>query len=326
VWVDETAQLHDGDYYGHRYHVRVYESPNGSEPWVAMQAHSEHFAWFTLRHAVPGTQNSQDRVEQAFMDDPRVENVWREYVSNDDSSDSNGWASMVELVLVASALLGGWSVRSLRFWWAARVARRYRHPEHNEIDALRADGQSGPSGDAGEFPGGQSRIDDVLQRHLTPVDRRRLRSIWGRLSIRKAVLAGSIATILLGVRLAGILLERHAEFLTMHQIAAILYPAIAIGIPLATYVLAGGIERRMDAATTASIGMATGVLMDYAYVGLDVIPIVVLIQRVAIIVALGLIAGGAAKRAARESRLNGLVITGVVLWIVLLAATLLGQI
>jgi len=339
-WIDETAQLHDGDYYGHRYHIRLYESPTGSEPWVAMQAHSEHFDWFTLRHAVHGTEDSQDRVEAAFVDAPPTDDLWRGYVANDDSSDSDGWASMIELALLASLFTTstislGW----LRRWW-----RRYRS-ERNRSRAIRAaagqqsgseagtqsgSGAGTQSGSGAGTPtsasGANSPIDTFLQRHLTPVDRRRLRAARDRVSLRKVLLAGTIVGILLGVRLAGIVLERHADFLTMHQIAAVLYPFIAVGIPVATYFLAAGIERRMDAAMTASVGMAAGVLLDYAYVGLDVIPIVVLLQRLAVIFALGLIAGGAARRAARENRLNGLVTAGVVLWVVLLAATLLGRI
>jgi len=319
-WVDETAQLQDGDYYGHRYHIRLYASPNDSEPWVAMQAHSEHFDWFTLRHAVHGTEASQDRVESAFVDAPPTNDLWRGYVANDDSSDSDGWASMVELAMLASLLTtAGFSVGGLRRRWralrrGARSASAGRYRTENESP------RRTPSTPRSGY------LDTLIQRHLTPVDRRRLRAIRDRLSLRKLVLATTIAGILLGVRVAGIVLERHAEFLTMHQIAGLLYPFIAVGIPVATYAIATGIERRMDAAMTASIGMAAGVLIDYAYVGLDVIPIVVLIQRVAVIVALGLIAGGAAKRAARETRLNGLVITGIVLWVVFLAATLLGRI
>ncbi|WP_248515463.1 hypothetical protein [Salinarchaeum laminariae] len=275
-WVDETAQLQDGTYYGHRHHIRLYASPTDSEPWVAMQAHSEHFDWFTLRHEVSGSDSTQDHVESVFLGDPRVENIWRSYVQNDDSSDSDGWASMVVLFLGLS-VVGGLAVDVERY----------------------------------------------LQHSLTPVDRRRLRSLLDRLSLRLGLLAVVNAAIVLTVRFGGIALERHATYLTMHQIAGLLYPLIALGLPIATYTLASGVERRIDAALAASIGLAIGIVADYTYLGVDVISIPVLLQRLAIILALGLIAAGAARRAARQRRINGLVTCGLVLWVALLAATLL---
>jgi hypothetical protein len=275
-WIDETAQLQDGTYYGHRHHIRLYESPNEDEPWVAMQAHSEHFDWFTLRHEVHGSDAAQDRVESVFLNDPRVEDIWRSYVANDDSSDSDGWATMVVLLLGLS-LAGGLAVDVERF----------------------------------------------LHRNLTPVDRRRLRAVRDRLTLRLGLLLATNAAIVLGVRFGGIALERHAGFLTMHQIAALLYPVMALGLPVASYAWASGIERRIDAALAASIGLAIGVVADYSYLGVETISISTLLQRLALILALGLIAAGAARRATRQQRINGLVTAGLVVWVALLAATLL---
>lgn len=306
TWSTETAQLQDGTYYGHRHHIRIYASPSEDEPWVAMQAHSEHFNWFTLRHEVHGTQRAQERIESVFLDDPRVQNVWRAYVANDDSSDSDGWASMVVLAGALAAPLG--------LALAGRRRRRHTRPG----DALHA--RRDPAGV--EQSGG--RVDEFLQRHLTPVDRRRLRAARERLNVRTLGLAAAIVTIVLGVRFGGVALEQHASGLSMHAIAAILYPFMGLGIPVATYAIASGIERRMDAAVAASTGFAVGILADYTYLGVDVIPIATLLQRLAVIFALGLVAAGAARRATRQRRLNELLIVGGVLWIVFQAATLLG--
>ncbi|MFC7194450.1 hypothetical protein ACFQL4_06885 [Halosimplex aquaticum] len=65
-WIDETYQLHDGKYFASRYHLRVYESPYESDEWVAIQAHSDHWDWFRLRHTVHDTENAQDYVESEF--------------------------------------------------------------------------------------------------------------------------------------------------------------------------------------------------------------------------------------------------------------------
>jgi len=65
------------------------------------------------------------------------------------------------------------------------------------------------------------------------------------------------------------------------------------------------------------------ILWDYAYLGVDVLAVDVVLQRTATILALGLIAGGAARRAARERRLNELLVAGLLLWVVIQTSTLL---
>jgi hypothetical protein len=275
-WIGETDQLHNGDYYGHRTHIRLYESPvHEEEPWVAMQVHTEHFDWFTLRHAVDGVEEGQRQVEQEFMSLDNVDLVWRTYLANDGPSDADGWATVVELTITLPGLLVG--MLSMR---------------------------------------------DIWKRRLTSVDRARARAIRNRLSIQQTFLVTSIVAIVLGVRAGGILLEWHTG-LSMHAIAGLLYPFIAVGIPIVTYVFSQQLTRRMDAAVTASAALGIGFLLDYGYLGVEVLPIEVVIQRTGVIMALGLIAAGAAKRATRERRLNKLLVSGVLLWIGLLAATLL---
>ncbi len=84
-WTTETTQLEDGEYYGYRYHIRLYESPNPDDRWVVMQTHSEHFDWFTLRHRVDGVEDAQSRLEADLMAIPSVdiqEDVQRIYLDN----------------------------------------------------------------------------------------------------------------------------------------------------------------------------------------------------------------------------------------------------
>lgn len=274
-WISETGQLHNGDYYGYRTHIRMYESPSPEEPWVAMQVHTEHFDWFTLRHAVDGVETGQGQVEAEFMVEPFVERVWRAHLANDGPSDADGWATVVELTTALPALLFG--LVSVRKFW---------------------------------------------RRGLTPLDRERLRTAWNRITLQHVLLAVSIFGIVLGVRAGGIILEWTGWF-TVHAIAALLYPFIAVGLPVVAYVFSHRLARRMDAAVTASGALGIAILWDYAYLGVDVLTVDVILQRTAVILALGLIAGGAAKRAARERRLNELLVTGIVLWVAILTATLL---
>ncbi|MGM0591394.1 MAG: hypothetical protein ACQETI_07160 [Halobacteriota archaeon] len=49
-WLGEHYQLDAGDYLGTRTHVRAYAVEGGN--WTAMQAHSEYWDWFRLRHTV----------------------------------------------------------------------------------------------------------------------------------------------------------------------------------------------------------------------------------------------------------------------------------
>lgn len=277
-WIDEDAQLHDGDYFGYRYHIRLYESPSEDEPWVIMQVHSEHLDWFTLRHSVDGVQEAQHRLESDLMDEPYVERVWREHLDNDGSSDSDGWATVIELAIalpVGLAMVQTRQGQQASPWHAARgFAKRARE----------------------------------------------------RLTMHHAVLAASIVTIVLGVRWAGIMLERHVEALSAYAIGGILYPVLAFGLPLAAYLAAHAMERRMDAGLTAAGALGAAFILDYVYLGVDVLAIDILVHRVALVVALGLIAAGSARRAARLNRFNATLGAGLTIWLGLLIATLLGWI
>lgn len=278
-WVEESDQLHDGDYFGHRFHVRLYASPDPGEDWVALQAHAEHFDWFTLRHAVDGAEAGQRHLEVDLMTSPSTDRVVRTFLGNDGASDSDGWATVVELAAVLPLTLLG----------AVSLPR-------------------------------------VVQRHLAPEDRHRLEAALDRLSLRHAVLGATILAIVLGVRVLGLVFEHQAPSLDPFTIAGILYPVLAIGLPVATYLAAHGLERRMEAGVIAAGAMALALLIDYSAIGVDVLPLDIVVHRVAVIVALGMIAAGAARRAHRQRHLNGLLASGLVVWAGLLAATGLGWI
>ncbi|WP_436347087.1 hypothetical protein [Natronorubrum sp. FCH18a] len=301
-WTTETHQLQDGTYYGQRYHIRLYESPNEDDQWVIMQTHSEHFDWFTLRHRVHGSQDAQTKVENDFMSHPQVdveEDVRRIYLDNKNSADADGWATVVD---VAGMLLLPAGVAARRRIGTARTDTGSRtDPEHVSSHTPAA-------------------IDD----HLTDVDRRRIAAAYDRIELGHLVLVCAILALFLGVRTGGIVLERRAGFLTPHQIAALLYPVIAVGIPVATYLIAGTLTRRLDAALVAASSLAIAIWIDYGLLGVDSLPVDVVLQRMLVVVALGLIAGGAAKRATRESRFNDMLLAGVVMWVVVLGGTLLG--
>jgi FlaG/FlaF family flagellin (archaellin) len=275
-WVRESAQLNDGDYFGYRHHLRLYEDPSADEDWVLLQVHSEHFDWFTLRHAVDGVQDAQSRLESDFMGEPYVERLYREHLGNDGASDSDGWATVIELALalpIGIAMIGTQQRRQGSAWRAARALAR---------------------------------------------------DLRDRLTLRHGGLAVAIVGIVLGVRWGGIVLEHHVDGLGVYAIGGLLYPVLALGVPVATFAIARGMERRVDAGLMAAAALGAGFIFDYAYLGVDVLPIDLLLHRVALVVAIGLVAAGSARRAARISRFNATLVTGSALWLGLLTATLLG--
>lgn len=274
-WVRETVQLHVGTYFGERLHLRLYESPVPEEPWVAIQVHSEHFDWFTLRHAVDGIEEPQSALEADFMEQLGDENVVRVFLNNQGPADADGWATLVNLAVVAPFLAATGTVGS-RAW---------------------------------------ARLD--------PADQRRLLAVWERVTPRTVGLAILIAGLFFGVRLGGIALENLTP-IPSKVIAGSLYPFLAFGIPLGTYVIAHGIHRRIDAGMTAGLALGAAMMVDYSVLGVDVLSMGLILQRFGVVFALALFAAGAAERATRKHHLNTLVLTGAGLWVALLGATVLG--
>ncbi|MDG5757980.1 hypothetical protein QA600_01340 [Natronococcus sp. A-GB1] len=300
-WATESLQLEEGDYYGQRYHIRLYESPNADDEWIAMQAHTEHFDWFTLRHRVDGVEAAQTKVEQDFMNLPGVDaetDVRRIHIDNAGPSDADGWTTVVDLtsMVVLPAGVGLAAGRRYRRSAAESVGKERPHPAE----------------------------EGAPERGLTDVDRRRLAAAYDRLEAGHLVLVFAILALFLGVRMGGLLLERRASFLTPHMIAALLYPVIAVGIPVATYLIARGLTSRLDAAIAAAGSLSLAIWLDYGLLGVDVIRLDVVLQRSLVVIALGLIAAGAAKRATRESRFNDLLLAGVAMWVLVLVGTLFG--
>ncbi len=303
-WTTESGQLEEGDYYGQRYHIRLYESPNGDDQWVAMQAHTEHFDWFTLRHRVDGVEAAQTKVEQDFMDHTRIdveEDVRRIYLGNTNSSDSDGWATVVDLTGMILLPIGVGLAAKRRTGANSASAGQQTDPQHVS-----------------------ERTPEAIDDRLTDVDRRRIAAAYDRLEAGHLILVFTILALLLGVRLAGVALERNVGFLTPHMIAALLYPVIGLGIPIATYLIAGTLRSRLDAAVVASGSLAVAIWLDYGLLGVDSLPVDVVVQRMLVVIALGLIAAGAAKRATRDTRVNDMLLAGAAMWVVVLGGTLLG--
>jgi hypothetical protein len=127
-WVDESYQLHSGDYLGQRLHVRAYEDPKGE--WTAMQAHSEHWDWFRLRHTVTGVSGAQRQVESDFMGAPFVDEVNRQPYER---AGSDSWRWVTEVRLWGVVLGGVGLALSGRAEGAYRTAERFVHRHRREV-------------------------------------------------------------------------------------------------------------------------------------------------------------------------------------------------
>ncbi len=264
-WTDESYQLHAGTYLGQRLHVRAYEDPDGE--WTAMQAHTEHWDWFRLRHTVTGVTEAQREVERDFMGARFVDGVARRFYDNP-TADSEGWATVVRLSSAPASLLG-----------LAAAAR----------------------------------LRDATRRA------RRLVASHGREASVGALLFGTY----LGVRAAGVGLELLAPELPPKLIAAPLYLLLVVGLPAVCYRLGRGSDPTW-AGTHAVGGLGTAFLVDFALMEVSVLPLRFALHRVAVVLALGLVAAGSAAAAEEESRAP--LFAGVAGWLAALVLPLFGYI
>lgn len=349
VWLTESYQLHDGDYLGTRHHIRAYTPSERDEDWTAIQSHREHWDWFQLRHTVDSVEESQIYLEEEFMDAWFVGDLWREYVGNDDGSDSNGWMTIVELDTGEG---GEMSIEDSSAGEPASASSdsdeytlRSSSPDERMIrsggpdeQAMRADpARDRPTEERSSVAGLVASIPDVLTALLGAMlgllvigatatgrlgqFRDDLDAVFPR-DIQRAVgLGGGIVALYLFVRFGSIGAERLLP-LTPKMIVGVFYPFIFAGVPIFTYLLARQLDKPL-AFAGASIGFFMAIMLDYTYLGVAVLPQDVLIHRGTLAVALGLIAVGASRTERHASVEAGHVRTGVLMWLVALGLPLL---
>lgn len=116
-WVESEYQLGTGAYLGRRVHVRAYPGPSGN--WTALQAHTEYWDWYRLRHTVTGVAPGARFVERDLRGEPFVERTTRVY-HGQYAGGSDGWMTVIEfapavLVLGIALPIGhrGWDVTDL---------------------------------------------------------------------------------------------------------------------------------------------------------------------------------------------------------------------
>ncbi|MEF8858365.1 MAG: hypothetical protein V5A38_05525 [Halolamina sp.] len=119
-WVPAEYQLAVGNYFGQQTHIRAY--PSASRNWTALQAHTEYWDWFRVRHTVTGVAPATQFVEEDLRDEPFVAEVSR-IQHGHTGGGSAGWWTVVKLgpALLLAAGAGPLTSRQLSVRDAAIV-------------------------------------------------------------------------------------------------------------------------------------------------------------------------------------------------------------
>ncbi|MBP1985991.1 hypothetical protein [Halolamina salifodinae] len=103
-WIPPAYQLAVGTYFGERTHIRAYPSASGN--WTALQAHTEYWDWFRLRHTVTGVEPGAAFVERDLADEPFVADVSRATHGNTGGGSDGSWlvVEFASAALLAAAV------------------------------------------------------------------------------------------------------------------------------------------------------------------------------------------------------------------------------
>ncbi|MFC4986667.1 hypothetical protein [Saliphagus infecundisoli] len=138
---------------------------------------------------------------------------------------------------------------------------------------------------------------------------------WTHRNLRGFVLAVALAGLVVGVRSAALAIEAALlGWITPQAAVVVLYPILALGLPVATIVLTQPLERAsrflrlqrvanrlgrplepQPAFMFAVVGLGAGFVLDFLGIGITALPIELLLHRVGLLIALGSIAAGSAR-------------------------------
>lgn len=112
-------------------------------------------------------------------------------------------------------------------------------------------------------------------------------------------LVASLVVLVIGVRQVGIGLERLFPEITPQLFATGLYPVLAFGPLVFAAVFARNLEPG-PAFGFAALGLATAFTLDMSYIGIEIVPIRLVLHRVGLLFSIGLFALGVARRSTDE--------------------------
>lgn len=239
-WSLEDYQLEKGHYFTTRYHLRGYKASN----MTLIQAHYEHFDWFSLTHEVESNVAAREFLVNGLKDEGfEVEMVRSE---KNRFLDSDGWITLAILISFFATL-------------------------------------------------SKSGYNKEILNYTIP--------LTGFIGLFALLRFGSISLY---------------SVLNPHQIFALMYPIILVGMPLLAYFSVRDIDGLLSGILVFS-GFILAVLLDYFYLGVETVPFEIVVNRFSAALSLAIIAYGSNTSNNRKSAL----ITGIGLWIVTLIAALI---
>ncbi|MGB9954818.1 hypothetical protein ACOZ4B_00265 (plasmid) [Haloferax prahovense] len=328
LWIAESMQLHDGTYFGSRIHLRLYGGGTPDDSWTAIQAHRDYWDWFRLRHTVTSLSGPQHVVERDLMRQSTVVDVRRERFANGGIIDADGWVSVVELGPPQLSTLPRDDVRR-----SMPVESATSRSEAAE----RAGSERGGTPSVLDTPARAAGVGTVLSvlaigfvgiGGLAALATRRdelgalvERLRWSRLADdrfqRVVALAVALVALPVLVRSAALGLERvvpnHPKV-----IAGLLFPVFAFTPAVLTAHLPRGYSSELWFGT-AFVGYGTGLVADFAMIGVAVVPVEVVLHRFAVLVALGCLAVAGHRRFEASEPRRAPLWAAVCLWLLLFA-------
>lgn len=133
----------------------------------------------------------------------------------------------------------------------------------------------------------------------------------------------AVLGVYLGVRAAGLVLEGWMPGLHPNIIAGGLYPVLVLALPAVAFVGGRGV-RPKAALAGASTGLAAGLALEYVFLGLVTLPLELLLHRIAVVLAVGVIAAAGSLAANEDDVWLGPLGIGVGGWLVTLGLALFG--
>ncbi len=106
-WKDQDAQRQDpnGDFFGSRVHVRIFESnytdPHSFGDWAVGNAEKEHWSTWDLTHVLDSWEDGEDAVKTAFQGQSFTGNVTYSNYLNEGTYHGqyhDGYAVVIELL------------------------------------------------------------------------------------------------------------------------------------------------------------------------------------------------------------------------------------
>lgn len=141
---------------------------------------------------------------------------------------------------------------------------------------------------------------------------------------RELQLGGGLFVLYTAVRWLGVAGEAAFTTVSPKLIAAPLYVALVAGVPALAYLL-GTDSDRTWAFVFATVGLGGAIVVDFAAMGVGVVPLEVALHRIAVLLAVGLVAVGGASAADSPTRPAPLLV-GVGGWALVILTSLFGYV